>query len=559
MGRYALKNGIFCVLVATLVLMNGVGAAHGREFLFATEDLFYFKDDTKVPAPLAPKVLIRSTKEGLTELERASLMKELSASFSAIGVTEEKNSPLGEVSFLTFFPDISQDRILEIVREISSMEHMQAAPVFIVENREAVVSGIVIEPKLYVQPAFIESELNRMFGAQVRQISRKESASVVLFKELFFFSKTKMPLNVLGLANIAHVNNDGPWIKRVEPNFWFLSESISVSMWVYPLTGTISQERTLSLAVTFYDPATKFDEQLVPLFGKGSFAPQSENKFPPDTFFKILENQERQEYVNSRGKTILFRWRFKLFVPKKEWTISAQKIFYEGKNSGEVVSNVTTFVTLAHTGMGIAIADIPATRPIVAPQPKILVSPPVVVPTFWFDEMFASPHVVAKVGLLLGLVSVVLVLSFAFFSYLRKVWAKKLSRNVRAVTIFPAEKRIQDMRNEIKECADIDFCEGLEKILGSGLRFYFPALPEGFTSTAVKDLVQNDAKARIVLGKEDGLMDKLEDITSALAERFAHGFAMDKEQKSKIADSVLHFLRLLKVAVDASAGDAHNV
>ncbi|MDP3734805.1 MAG: hypothetical protein Q8R39_00025 [bacterium] len=529
-----------------------IAVAEAAPHLFAAGDLYYFNaQGAKTPLALAPKVIVRLHKDiGRQDTQektlkaRLSVVQAFSDEFSGIGISVMDNSPVGTVYLLEFLPNTSTEHILTVVRAIAGNTGVEVAPVFIVEHREALIGGVILTPRLALEASFIEEEFKRLFeGALLRQIAQKEKTFSVYFQELFFFAGSRMPLSLLGLANMAHAMSlDLPWLEKASLEFVFLSNPVVVSMYVEPLTGTIGEVRTLSLSVTVYnDPDIVLDESIFPRFGEGTFAPMfSGNVIPPDAFFRVVGEKERIPYSDSRRTTITHRWRFMLYVPAKEWVLQQRTIVYKkGGVSEEVRVQPVTFITLAHTLSGITILDIPAPLPLEAPEFSIATVPEPTVPRYWFGERMPRPLSVGYAGLIAGTVCVLsVVLLWARAAFPRK-------------QTLPDETRRASYAERIRHLKkDADFYSGLEEVLAAALRAVLPALPRRFSFAATRELMENDVEAE-ALFTYPALLREAEVLRTRLERRFAPDFAFVAEDMDACAESALRVLELLQHAPSA--------
>ena len=154
MNQIGLTVVIAVVLVGS-ILFQTVASANTSERLLSVGDLYYFdKNGAKTPLGVATKVAVRVRKDrdplashDDTKKAQLAIVQGLSDEFSGIGVREASNSPLGDIHMLEFLPHTSMGRLLEIVHSIAARDGIAATQDFLVENREAVVSGMIVEPQ----------------------------------------------------------------------------------------------------------------------------------------------------------------------------------------------------------------------------------------------------------------------------------------------------------------------------------------------------------------------------------------------------------------------------
>lgn len=521
-----------------VLLLVGESRALGQEFLLAQGDLFFFEDGRKKPLRLVPKIIVRIRDE--YKDNQLSLIKEFSDEFSAINIKEVSGSPFGDVVILEFLPDTSSDQILDAMSFIVDSEKAEASPVFLMNNREAAIDSILVTPKIPTQPRLIEFEIGRLFGnVAVHQISLKGNVFQVFFRDMFLFSNVKTPLNVLMLANLLEKQNKSPWVHKAKPHFWFLSKSITASLRVEPLTGTVSEKRTVILSIRIYDSDITINEKLLPIFSEGNFTPKAGGRIS-QSFFRVLGPKKRSVFKDSFGKIISYTWKFNWYVSKKEATIPTQKIEFENLSLGsvgEIKTNSVTFLTLLHTKSAIEITDIPPALKLSVPNYKKVSIPESPLPVHWLDRFLSNSKVVGIVSVGIGVGLFVLFCAWFTLNFYR---AKRIQgENVIVVSSEEKIEKIKDATN----ITDKEFCRALDEIVATKLHSVFPALPSGeIVVSAIKGQQVNDEWMGRVFGKDSPHTGMLFEFADKLNERHQEEFSLRDGEREELIKKVLEFL-----------------
>ena len=367
------------MLIAILAwgfLGNAQASSHQARF-----DLrhFSYHDKQKIMQQmrLAPKVGVRFVHE-VSEDEQ----KEFFAKFS---FTAKAKDPKDDSRiFLEFAPRMRQDEIKSILGVITDSDIAEATPVVLINGIEAIVEGMVIQPKIILSPDNIQQRIKRFGEFTV-------GAPILQQDELVFqVTMVKPPLNIFILINLIHEDD---WVRRAYPLFRYLHDPIVSTITITPPSGTIAEPRTLRWTIHIYDPRITFDEKLLPEFGKGTFLPTINGKSAASYLFSVMSEREKSEREDNRGKEIMYSWPFKEYWIG-ELTIVPQPFSYEIDGSpNKMFTTAATFVVTSLIGQ-LKIDDMPFPRVLPIPaavQPVgINTASLPAVPVYWFDRFFSD-------------------------------------------------------------------------------------------------------------------------------------------------------------------------
>lgn len=343
-------------------------------------DLYYYDaQGTMVRLDLAPKLAVRFLKD-MSQEERASF----SAQFNPVS----QKPLLGDPSsiLLEFSAETSPYALLETVNRISRPDVAEASPVFWIENIEAILEGIVVEPKTVLTAERLHQRMKK-YGDFSLQRTFPEGGAWI-----FIVDEVKPPLNLLALVNLIHTD---AWVKRASPRFKFLHDPLTAAITVEPVSGTVGEVRALILTIKIFDLSITLAENELPRFGEGLFGPiqgyvtsPSTIRYPPGYFFKVLEGPSRIVREDRRSRTYVFRWKFKHHA-LGEWIIPAQPVTYTKNGvTQEIKSSGFTLVVNSQIG-SLNITDMPSPRPLIYPTQKLAPAPEVALPpvhVYWFDK-----------------------------------------------------------------------------------------------------------------------------------------------------------------------------
>ena len=403
---------VVCSMLIAILSWGFVGNAQASSHQ-AQFDLRHFsyhdKQNIMQQMRLAPKVGVRFIRE-VSEDEQ----KEFFAKFSFTSKTKDPKD--NERIFLEFAPRTSAPEMQKILNEIAGSDIAEATPVVLINNIEAIVEGIIVQPKIMLSPDDIKLRMKR-FG-------EFKLGTATLEKDEWVFPVTavKPPLNVFILINLVHEDD---WVKRASPMFRYLHDPIVSTITIMPPSGTIDEPRTLRWTIHIYDPRITFDEKLLPEFGKGTFLPTINGKSAASYLFSVMSEREKSEREDGRGKEIMYSWPFKEYWIG-ELTIVPQPFSYEIDGSpNKMFTTAATFVVTSLIGQ-LKIDDMPFPRvlpipPAVQPAGINMASLPAV-PVYWFDAWISDAHSVVFYAHLIIFACVVILLLLGFRDVI--AWAK---------------------------------------------------------------------------------------------------------------------------------------
>lgn len=446
-------------------------------------DLYYYDNkDTIAQLELVPKLFVRFTKE-LTAEERISFFSE----FSHIAQKPEPNDPL---SFVLYFDNsVKSLKLLEMANKMARSGLAVASPVFLIENIEAIIDGVAVEPKIILTAERLYERMKKYGDFSSRKTVYENRAWVFLVDEV------KPPLNLLVFANL--IKND-MWVRRAYPHFKFLHDPITAFIAVEPVSGTIGEMRTVTFTIKIFDPAITLSENELPEFGSGLFVPiqgilatPSTIQYPPGYLFErigeLVETPVKQE---NRSRTYVISRKFK-FYALGEWTIHPQPVSYT-KNGAteEIMSSGFTLIVNSQIG-SLKITDMPFPRSLIHPlkSPKVIAElAPLDIPSYWFDAwMPQDAYVIIKYSKLISIFLVmlfVIILSVLTITKVKKVHRKMVSRRSLINEIKEIINRAKDRRSYA------DYSEALSRIL-KGMA---PSLPSHPTW---RDIEENGSIPRV--------------------------------------------------------------
>ena len=426
-----MRRGLW--LLIALVFMSSTAFAEesaNKKFLeWHMRDLYYYDSkDTIVRLELAPKLLVRFTKE-LTAEERVSFFSE----FSPIAQRPEPNDPFSFI--LDFNNSTKPHALLEIANKLARSGFVITSPVFFIENVEAIIEGVAIEPKIVLTAERLFERMKKYGDFSSRKTEYKNRAWVFLTDEV------RPPLNLLVFTNL--IKNDS-WVRRAYPYFRFLNDPITAFVTVEPVSGTVGEVRTAILTIKIFDTDITLLENELPKFGDGLFSPMrgilsspSTMKHPPGYLFEriggLVIAPVKQE---KRSRTYVFSQRFK-FGALGEWIIHPQTVGYTKKDdTREIKSSGFTLIVNSQVG-NLKIDDMPYPRLLSysTKVPKVVAKPMLPdIPPYWFDSwMFKKDYEFIKYGrlssLLLGMV-VITILAMLIINSIKIIVRKTTLRGL---------------------------------------------------------------------------------------------------------------------------------
>lgn len=388
------------IVAASHIFMGIASHSYAQTSEYIVEDL-YFYDETDKVRQLGPtnKVLVvfispaaivkrRAVSPATTE-KMIAFLAEYPATYGGLIMHGGNHAAILE------FTRASESETLSFIDDISRTGEAKAYPIVLLENREAIADGVVVETKIPLTGQQLEGFLTqRGYGEfSIRQIVQAGRAWHI------YFSEIKSPLNIYVLANLLH--KDEIWIEKAYPHFSFLEDPLVATISVSPLTGTLGELRHLTLALRLFSPEIIIDETILPMFGEGDFIPKYRTTVPPrNVLFDIAEGPIRTEGLDARGRTITYEWDFYLYSVH-DWEIGSQIILYE-RDGVPYESKTVPYFFSVNTLIGPMVLPIPHPRTLLLPPQEQMVPPEIVLPVYWFDRYVQSPKQVSVYGIALG-------------------------------------------------------------------------------------------------------------------------------------------------------------
>lgn len=483
-----------------------------KRVIWQLRDLYYYDaNGTMVQLDLAPKLLVRFKSE--TPKEKRS---QFLAEFSPVAEEELSDSSSTLVEFNT---SIKPDQLLEAANKISRSDIAEVSLVFYIENIEAVIEGIIVEPKTILTPDRLQERMKKYGDFSLRQTISENGAWI------FLTDNVKPPLNVLALINL--VNNDS-WVRRAYPRFRFLHDPIIASIIVEPVSGTVGEARTVTFTIKVFDPAIKLLEDQLSQFGVGLFMPIQGNitspssiKYPPGYLFEVIGDAIKHPVrMEKRSRVYAVSWKFKHYA-LGEWTIPPQPVSYSRNGvESEIKSSGFTLVVNSQIG-SLQITDMPVPRPLIypalkpAPAPDLALSP---IPQYWFDA-WASDIKAERASRYLKILS--LLLGVVAFGSMSMPIGRHLLRNQKIAA--DRSRKIEQIEKLLGEAEETRSYEKYNEALSYILTTAFPHL----SSRPTWEEIKNDAFIHEKL--EEDIMKILEPTFYELSRRHSKNFTATTE------------------------------
>ena len=201
----------YAMSVTMLLVCVGSGQASNHQIRFNAQHFSYHDERNVIQQmQLAPKVGLRFVGEVSEDDQNAFL-----ATFAFISKTKDQKD--ASRLFLEFAPRTSPHEMQKILNEIADSDIAEATPVFLMNNIEAIVEGVVIQPKTILFAVEIAGRIKR-FGEFMLGVPTLQG-------DVWTFPVTavKPPLNLFILINLVHEDD---WVKRASPLFRYLHDPI---------------------------------------------------------------------------------------------------------------------------------------------------------------------------------------------------------------------------------------------------------------------------------------------------------------------------------------------
>ncbi|MDO8561031.1 MAG: hypothetical protein Q7R91_02350 [bacterium] len=490
-------------------------------------DLYYHDaNGTIVQLELARKLLVRFTRE-ISNEEKTALLAE----FSPIAQKEQPGNPSRIV--FSFNESTSLSDILDAANKITASGNAEASLVFFVDNIEAVLEGVVIEPKIVLTPDRLKARMQKYGGFTLRQAVSENGSWIFLIDEV------KPPLNLLVLTNL--ISND-IWVRRAYPRFKFLHDPIVASINVEPVSGTIGETRTIIFTVKIFDSAITLSTEY-PEFGAGLFRPiQGSPSSPlsirhvPGHLFELVGDPVRHPVKQEkRSRVYTTSWKFKHYAVG-EWVIHPLTVPYTKNGvAQEIKSSGFTLVVNSQIG-NLNITDMPNPRSLIyfsekSEAPPIAALPPV--PSYWFDAWTSHADIIARyagfAGMLLGTLPV------AGAAVLVVCVVKRNRKKARE-----RRYRVKHIEELLQEAYANHSYAKYDEALSFMFAALFPDLP---LHPAWEDVKNNDGACEVFGGET---MAHLEMVFGKLSRRYASNFTPSTEDIMKLHESMCSIFDTVK-------------
>lgn len=474
-----------------------------EERIVAREEFYYYDaKNLRVPLPMTRRVALHFVSQK-TDEEMAGYVKTWSPTDTEFisGVYPRADMMLG------YLPTVELSDMVLTLKKMTTDQSVEVAPVFLVDGMMAVVDGIYIETAGNLSRDTIVSGLKSVFGtdALIHEVTEEGALWHVSFKRLFFLGDKRLPVHVLSVANILSQSSKVTWVKRAYPKFAFLRDPVYAEIRVTPVSGTVGEERTATLAVrVFGKPGdVVIDETMIPEF-----------KQPPNYILRADGKPPHESFIDLHGGVVKIplrqvgpnEWYFEhrqvfgLYAPEPEWVISGVVIpyTYKGTKKTATIAPVTFFVR-RHLDEKYKLEDFPPPYELpdvgsVSGAP----TPPTVAPS-WYDPIARRFGGLGSAGLFwtttfiaatLGVFGIVVVA----MPWYRTFRGARLERTRQEALEFLLQRETESMLQCAKTESDplraLQICSEAVSML---LHARFSALPEyNVTFQHIKEVILNE-------------------------------------------------------------------
>lgn len=351
---------------------------------------FYYFDTSglRVPLKLSRVITVRFRNPTKNPDDKQTLLKQ----YAPLTIQDISSIYSGAEFALEYPVSTSQANFIKTIERMSADPEIEIAPAFMVDGIPALVAGLYVETAAPISAQTIQSALEKKFGNNLlNSIIPAGSAWHLSLKQFFFLENDAMQLHALSFANLLSKSETFWWVKRVYPRFVFLHEPVIAKVSVSPVSGTVGEERTVTLVLRiFAEKASDVEiaDMDIPEFYQGNFIPMSQGKPPQASFIDPARGVEKKPRVQIGPNEwrIEHQYRFGMYAPEGEWLITGVVIpyMYKGEQRQLKVEPVT-FLVRPHLDRKYRLTDIPAAFPISPPAlPGFTFAEPVAT-TAWFD------------------------------------------------------------------------------------------------------------------------------------------------------------------------------
>lgn len=492
---------------------------------------FYFYGDNKlrIPLTLSRKAVVRFSVEKNkknTEEKKEYLKKYSPIELESIsGVYPRAEYVLG------YLPIIDVKTMVGTIKKLSADKALEVAPVFIVDGMDAVVDGIYLETVTPMSRGSVLAAIKNVFGgdAMIHEITPEGGVWHISFKPLFFLGDKNLPLHTLSLANFLERSPKLFWVKHAYPKFALLRDPVIASIAVTPVTGTVGEERTITLSIRIFGKTADevvVDEKSIPDLKQGKFIPLFDGKPPQDLFFDVRKTfaKEARRQVGPNEWYIERKYNIGLYAPETEWTIAGVEFAYKYKDKkmSARVSPVTFFVR-PHLDDKYKLSDIPMAY--LMPTLVFSSAPPLLsaAKDEWFDplaRMIGGHERLSLVALLAGIMSTLALFTFLAL-YVRERIAMAEAGRPKCRVWSAIELDLVLGKSETTEDSQVAYRQ-LHDALSTLLHQRFPEVPtRNATFQHLKELADG-VPAMFSAGTEQ--FPDLEELFEDLERRHAPGF-----------------------------------
>ncbi|MDP3646268.1 MAG: hypothetical protein Q8R25_04225 [bacterium] len=339
------------------------GSGVAEERVVSRNELYYY-DENKLRKPLALSRSIAVRFQNWKSPEEKDLYLK---QFGPVTIRQIAQLYSRAEFALDYMPTQNQDARAATVRRLTADGEIDITPIFTVDGMDAVVDGIYIQTVTPMSRETVLRALEKHFGngIGVHEVTPQGGLWHVSFKKLFFLNGERLPLTVLSIANVLQTSDTFVWVKRAYPKFAFLDTPVIPSISVYPVSGTVGEERTVVIGFRIFGKTSSdvvIEDSDIPEFMAGSFVPMSGGKPPQPSFIEVFGSKvvEKLRQVGPNEWYFEHRYTFFLGAPELEWVFPAFKIpyMYRGVRN-EMTIPATTFFVRPHLDEKFALQDIP--------------------------------------------------------------------------------------------------------------------------------------------------------------------------------------------------------
>ena len=405
-----------------------------------SRDEFYYYDENKLRRPLN---LSRSVAVRFPTWKPLGEREQYLKQFGPLEVRQIAQL-YSRVEFaLDYMPTLSQDARAATIKRLAAEQDIEVAPIFTVDGMDAVVDGIYLQTVTPMSRETIVRALGKYFGSGIgiHEVTPEGDVWHVSFTRLFFLDSEKLPLTVLSVANLMQASDALPWVKRAYPKFAFLNTPVIPSISVFPMSGTVGEERTVVLGFRIFGKTSAdvmIEDSDIPELMQGSFEPKANGSPPQSSFWEVIGTPVKEKLMQVGPNEWYFEHRYTLglYAPEPEWVFSSLTIpyMYRGVRK-QMTLPATTFFVRPHLDAKFALQDIPRAFSLpVAKFPGFTQMEPTRIRS-WFDpaaDMIGRENVATAAKIAFGLSAAIALACFGTFAA-RIVARRRLAHKRRGI------------------------------------------------------------------------------------------------------------------------------